>query len=386
MNDIITIKNCRLYSSKKNDELSDIKIEGSIITRIASSGNRDDEGQTVDAGGRIATPGFIDVHIQGAGGADVLDNTEEALRTISATLARVGTTGFLGTTVVKPKEDNAHLKLMRSFTGRELGGAKLLGIHLEGPFINIKKKGGLAEDAIYPSSPGELEEILDATGDSLKMMTIAPELPGNLQIIRELVKNGVIASFAHSDASYEEVKEGFNAGISHVTHIFNAMPPLHHRAPGPLSAIFENDKVSVQIISDGHHLHPSIVNLIYKLVGEERCICITDGMHGIGLPDGRYIYNGREYESRNGAARYLDGTLIGSTMSLGNIAFKFMEFTGCGLEAAVNSVTKNPAALLKMNDRIGSLETGKSADIVILNPDNSVYKTFVDGKIVFSKI
>lgn len=256
---------------------------------------------------------------------------------------------------------------------------------MEGPFINIKKKGGLAPDSIYESFPNALEEIFEAAGNSLKMMTIAPELPGNLENIKSLRKHGAVASFAHSDATYEETIKGFEAGINHVTHIFNAMPPLHHRTPGPLTAIFENKEIPVQIISDGHHLHPSIVNLIYRLVGKERCICITDGMHGIGLPDGIYTYNGKQYESKDGAARYLDGTLIGSTMSLGNIALKFMEFTGCNLETAINTITKNPAKLLGIDDRKGAIEIGKDADLVLLDEDFSIFMTLVAGEIVYKK-
>jgi N-acetylglucosamine-6-phosphate deacetylase len=164
------------------------------------------------------------------------------------------------------------------------------------------------------------------------------------------------------------------------------MRSLHHRDPGPLAAIFENKNISVQIISDGHHLHPSIVNLIYQLIGGDRCICITDGMHGIGLPDGFYFYNGKKYESKDGAARYLNGTLIGSTTSLANIALKFMRFTRCSLETAINTVSKNPARLLNIYDRKGSLDIGKDADIILFDKDNSIFATIVRGRIVYKKL
>ena len=380
----ILLKNCQLLTTQPVSAPVDILIEGKTIRKIAN-GLEYTGVEQIDAGGRTAVPGFIDVHVQGAGGADILDGTEEALQTISQTLARTGTTCFLGTTVVKPADGNAHLKLGKQFAGQGLKGATMLGFHLEGPFINIKKKGGLSEECIYDSSPEKLDEILDSTGDTLKMMTIAPELPGNLNIIKSLVNNDIIASFAHSDATYEETSEGFEAGISHVTHLFNAMPPLHHRNPGPLTAIFERREITAQIISDGHHVHPRVVRLAKQIMGGDRCICITDGMHGIGLPEGRYIYNGKEYESKNGAARYLDGTLIGSTMSLGTIAVKFMEFTGCTFETAIDTVTTIPAKLLGIDDRKGSLEAGKDADIVLLDPDYSVYATFVEGTLVYSK-
>jgi len=384
MSNTILLKNCQLLTTQPASEPVDILIEGKTIRKIAN-GLEYTGVEQIDAGGRTAVPGFIDVHVQGAGGADILDGTEEALQTISQTLARTGTTCFLGTTVVKPADGNAHLKLGKQFAGQGLKGATMLGFHLEGPFINIKKKGGLSEECIYDSSPEKLDEILDSTGDTLKMMTIAPELPGNLNIIKSLVNNDIIASFAHSDATYEETSEGFEAGISHVTHLFNAMPPLHHRNPGPLTAIFERREITAQIISDGHHVHPRVVRLAKQIMGGDRCICITDGMHGIGLPEGRYIYNGKEYESKNGAARYLDGTLIGSTMSLGTIAVKFMEFTGCTFETAIDTVTTIPAKLLGIDDRKGSLEPGKDADIVLLDDDYSVYATFVEGALVYSR-
>jgi N-acetylglucosamine-6-phosphate deacetylase len=195
--------------------------------------------------------------------------------------------------------------------------------------------------------------------------------------------NNVIPAFAHSNASYEETKKGFEAGINHVTHIFNAMPGLHHRNAGPLNAVFENETITAQIISDGHHLHSSTVKTLYKILGHERCICITDGIQAIGLPEGRYSYNGREYESKGGAARYLNGTLIGSAMSLLEIVFKFIEFTDCTLEEAINSASKNPATLLGLNK--GDIEVGKDADIIILDKDNSLFLTVVNGRVIYKK-
>ncbi len=384
MKEALIIKNCRLYNSILTDSLKNILVEDGKILDIDSK-DIDTAGNSIDAKGKIIAPGLIDVHIQGAGGADILDGTVEALQTISKTLARVGTTSFLGTTVVKPLEDNKHLKLAKNYVEKDLDGANLLGFHLEGPFINIKKKGGLDPASIYEPSPEKLEEVFEVTSNQLKMMTIAPELPGNLELIKGLRRNSVVAAFAHSEADYEETKKGFDAGINHITHIFNAMLPLHHRKPGPLAAIFENKEVSAQIISDGHHLHPAIVKILYKFLGPKRCICITDGVQAIGLPEGRYIYNGREYESKNGAARYLDGTLIGSAMSLANIALKFWKFTGCSFDEAINSASKNPAMLLGIYDRKGSIDINKDADLIIFDDDYSIYSTIISGKIVFQK-
>jgi N-acetylglucosamine-6-phosphate deacetylase len=382
MNKSLLLKNCLLFSSQDKTNLVDLLLENGKISSIGKI-NSVSSDQIIDVGGRIIAPGLIDVHIQGAGGSDVLDGTEEALLTIAKTLAKTGTTSYLGTTVVKPETQNHHLKIAKELVNKNVEGATLLGFHLEGPFINPEKKGALNPTGIYPSSSEALKEVLDITNGSLSMMTIAPEMPGNLEIIKQLKVNGVIPAFAHSNANYDEAKKGFEAGINHVTHIFNAMSGLHHRDATALNAIFENETVTAQIISDGHHLHKSTVNMLYKILGSERCICITDGIQAIGLPEGRYFYNGREYESKSGAARYLNGTLIGSAMSLLEIIFKFKEFTGCTLEEAINSASKHPAKLLGLNK--GEIAEGKDADLIIIDNNNSVYMTIIHGKVVYSK-
>ncbi|PIS27683.1 MAG: N-acetylglucosamine-6-phosphate deacetylase [Candidatus Marinimicrobia bacterium CG08_land_8_20_14_0_20_45_22] len=381
MKNQLLIRKCKLYDAENPGVLTDVAIRDGKIAAFGNFSESEHFQHEIDAGGRTMIPGLIDIHIQGAGGADILDGTDESLKTMSRTLARLGITGFLATTVVKPCEKNHHLRVVAQNVGKNLSGATILGIHLEGPFINPVKCGGISIRSIYPPKGNSLDEILEITGKNLKMMTIAPEIAGNHPIIRQLIDANIIPSFGHSNASYEEARTGFDLGINHVTHIFNAMPPLHHRFPGPLTAIFESETITAQIIGDGVHLHPAIVDMLYRILGKERCICITDGIQAMGLPDGRYIYNGKEYESKNGAATYLDGTLIGTALSVFEIAKRFMRFTGCDLKTAIDTVTIHPAKLLGIDDRKGSLETGKDADIVLLNPDLSVWKTIIGGKV-----
>jgi len=323
------------------------------------------------------------VHVQGAGGADVLDGTPEALATMARALARLGTTSFLATTVARPRTSHDHLHVVRECTGTDLGGAMLLGAHLEGPFITMQKKGGIAPDGIYASSRALLDELYACLGDALRIMTIAPELPGNLERIRQLVDQGTVAAFAHSSAGYEEFRKGCEAGITHVTHCFNAMNPMHHREPGPITGIFEHASLTCQIISDGCHVHPAMVRLLHRMVGTGRCVCITDGVQGMGLPPGRYVYNGRPYDSVDGVARYLDGTLIGTTMGLGEIARRFMLYTGCSLAEALETVTIVPARVLGIDAAKGSVAPGKDADLVMLNDDLTIRATVIGGKCVF---
>ena len=261
----------------------------------------------------------------------------------------------------------------------------MLGIHLEGPFISLVKKGMIHPECICPSSLELLDEIQEITTGHLKMMTIAPEPPGNLKLISSLADSSTIASFGHSNATYEQTLNGFDAGISHVTHIFNAMPSLHHRSPGPLAAIFERKNITAQLITDGVHIHPSVLKLTYELLGPKRTIPITDGMQAIGLGDGKFVYNGIEYESKNGAARYKDGTLIGTALGLSQMLQKFITLTECSLSDAIRAVTENPAKLLGLEDRKGTIAIGKDADLVLLDSDFGVNATLVGGKIVFRK-
>jgi N-acetylglucosamine-6-phosphate deacetylase len=385
MPDRVLLTNCRLFDAHNHNETTSVLIDKGIIRQVGQVESAASCDRMLDAKGRIIAPGFIDVHIQGAGGADVLDGTPEVLETISKTCTRFGTTAFLATTVFRPGGNNHHLALAAESVGRDLGGAHVLGIHLEGPFISVQKRGMIQPQCICPPSSEVLEEIQDATNGHLRMMTIAPELPGSLPVVRSLVESGVIASFGHSSASFEQTIEGFGAGISHVTHLFNAMPSIHHRSPGPLVAIFQTNHISAQLITDGVHIHPAVLRLAFEKLGPNRSIPITDGMQAIGLGDGKFVYNGVEYESKQGAARYKDGTLIGTALGLNEMLRKLMELTDCPLETAVKMVTENPARLLGLHDRKGSIAAGKDADLVLLEDDLSVCATIVAGRIVFEK-
>jgi len=385
MSQKLLITNCRMFNATDDKQTTSVLIEDGKITQVGQIDSSVGCDNTLDAQGRIIAPGFIDVHIQGAGGADILDATPEALKAISRTCARFGTTSFLATTVFKPDQENRHLNIAAQNVNRDLGGANLLGIHLEGPFISLEKKGMVLPESICPPSLKVLDKIMDITDGRLRMMTIAPELPDNLQIIQRLVDSRVIASFGHSSATYEQTLAGFNAGISHVTHLFNAMPSVHHRSPGPLIAIFQAKHVTAQLICDGVHIHPAVLKFAFEILGPNRIIPITDGMQALGLGDGKYLYNGIEYESKNGAARYKDGTLIGASLGLNQLLKRFITFTDCPFEVAVRAVTENPARLLGLEDKKGSIAPGKDADLILLDPDCSVHTTIVAGKIAFSK-
>ena len=381
----LLITNCRLVDAAADKQATCILIENGAISQTGQITSTTACGNVLDAEGRTIAPGFIDVHIQGAGGADVLDATPEALKAISQTCARFGTTSFLATTVFTPNRKNRHLSVAAEYAGQDLGGANLLGIHLEGPFICREKKGMIRPECICPPSPQVLDEIQDITNGHLKMMTIAPEPPGSLRIIKRLVDAGTIASFGHSGATYEQRLDGFDAGISHVTHLFNAMPSIHHRAPGALLAIFQSKQVTAQLIADGVHIHPAVLKFTFETLGPDRIVPITDGMQALGLGDGKFIYNGVEYESRDGTARYKDGTLIGTALGLSQLVQRLTAFTDCPVDLGIKMVTENPARVLGLENKKGTIAPGKDADLVLLDDDNSVYTTIIAGKIVFQK-
>jgi N-acetylglucosamine-6-phosphate deacetylase len=385
MNDAkLIITNCRLLNSPTEDNIS-ILVKGGKIESIGKIDTAQNSIRLIDAGGRVVAPGFIDVHIQGAGGADILDGTEDALRTISKTAARFGTTSLLATTVFYPNGDNSHIDVAAKNIGANLEGARIIGIHLEGPFISLGKRGMIQRECICPVSLKIFDDIQERTAGQLKMMTIAPELKQADQIISKLIQQGVIPSFGHSAASFEQATEGFDAGICHVTHLFNAMNSLHHRSPGPFIAMYQRKPVTMQIITDGVHIAPEVLRFTTDILGYDRLITITDGICALGLPDGKYLYRGLKYESKDGSARYADGTLIGTALGLSQLLQRLIHFTGSSLAQAIKTVTENPAKLLGIEHEKGSIAIDKDADIVILNSDNSVWKTIVSGKVVFSQ-
>lgn len=351
---------------------------GDYVSRIDSR---------IDASGKIVAPGFIDVHVQGAGGADVLDATPEALQRIAACCARFGVTGFLATTVYRRNGDNRHLGVAAGacaceMAGERSEGAELLGIHLEGPFIAKGRRGMIQEDCLAAVEDRTLDLIRKQTGAHLRMMTLAPELPGALPLIRRLLTEQVIPSFGHSEADFKQTLAGIEAGIPHVTHLYNAMTPMHHRDPGPIPALLESD-VSVQVIPDGVHIHPAMLRLAAGRLSGNRLVLISDGMQAMGLPDGRYLYNGLDYQTTNGTARYLDGTLIGTALGMNELIGRFMKHSAWELADTIRAASYNPACVLGLQDRKGSLEEGKDADLVLLEPDLSVHMTLRSGRCVY---
>lgn len=374
------LQSCRLLDRPHR---VDVRIEGGRIAQISEALEPTPPEDVLNLGGKWLCPGFIDIHIHGAGDGELFDATPESIVKMSTTLARWGTTAFVGTTMVRPG-DNRHLGMTAEMTGTELPGARCLGIHLEGPFIQMERRGGIPKSSIYPPSENAFQEVLDWTRGTLRMLTLAPELPGMDEVIEACHQHGVIPAMGHTSVTYEQTLKAFRQGVSHFTHLFNAMPGMHHRHPGPISALFDSDRATAQLICDGQHVHPSMIRMVVRNVGIQRIIGMTDGMRSLGLPDGEYFYDDRPYTSRDGVARYPDGTLIGTTMSQSQMAALFCSVTGVSMQEAIEIFSTNPARVLGLDQHKGRVAPGYDADLVVMDSEFTISHTLVAGQTVYT--
>ena len=330
--------------------------------------------EVIDAKGNYVSAGFIDLHIHGSGGADAMDATPEALETISSTLLQTGTTSFLATTMTMSIEDIDNALQNIQDHKENVSGAEILGIHLEGPFINASKHG--AQDKKYVQKPNM--ELIKNYINEIKMITIAPEVDGAEDFVKQLKKKHphIILSIGHSDSSYEKSKESFSWGVSHATHLFNAMNSYHHRTPGIVGAVFDSD-VTCDIIADLIHTHPSTLELTYKMK-KEKLILITDAMRAGCMKCGSYDLGGQTVTVSDGKATLKDGTLAGSVLKLNEALENMTKHTSMTRIEAINAVTKIPAQILGVKK--GQLKEGYDADIVIFDEDFSIISTLVAGE------
>ncbi|MCQ6563904.1 N-acetylglucosamine-6-phosphate deacetylase [Paenibacillus mendelii] len=336
--------------------------------------------ERIDGNGMWLIPGMIDVHIHGANGYDMMDGTEASIQEVSQTCAGTGCTSFLATSVSSTMDDLLNMiRSVKSVIGREQG-AKIAGIHLEGPYLNPKRKGMQNEKYLRHPDLDEMKLIFQEAGSLIKMVTIAPELPGGLELISYLKDQGVVIAVAHSDASYEEAKEAFGAGASHVTHCFNGMRPIHHRDPGLIVAAFEEPHVSLQAIVDQVHLHPAIIRLMHRIKGPEGMVLITDALQAMGLGDGEYLFGGHHVTVSEGIARLADGTLASSTVTM-NEALRLTVENGISFTDAVQMASTSPARILGLTNK-GKIEIGYDADFVLLNEKYEVQWTMIEGQLV----
>ncbi|MEU2897946.1 N-acetylglucosamine-6-phosphate deacetylase [Streptomyces sp. NPDC001273] len=323
------------------------------------------DAEQVDLSGHWLVPGFVDLHNHGGGGASFAGGTAEDV------LKGVHTHRAHGTTTVVASAVTGDLDFLARHAGMLAELAQqgdIAGIHFEGPFISPCRKGAHDEQLLRDPDPAEVRKLVDAAHGQARMMTLATELPGGLDSVRLLAEHGVIAAVGHTDATYEQTLLAIDAGATVATHLFNAMPPLGHRAPGPIAALLEDERVTVELINDGTHLHPAALQLAFHHAGPDRVAFITDAMDAAGFGDGRYMLGTLEVEVADGVARLVEGgSIAGSTLTLDRAFKRAVTVDGLPVEDVVAAISANPARLLGLDDRIGSLEPGKDADLVVLD-------------------
>ena len=339
--------------------LTDITIENGTITAIAPAS---DKTAGEDCTGLSVIPGLVDMHSHGCVGKDTMDGEFEEM---CAFLAKNGTTSWLPTTMTQSYE--AIKKVTECNT--DVPGTRILGFHMEGPYINAKKKG--AQNGKYIRNP-DLAEFKSLKG--MRVVTIAPELEGSTEFIK---KCGALVCIGHTDADYDTCIKAIEAGANCLTHTFNAMPGIHHREPGPIPAALEKN-IYVQAITDGLHLHPSIVMMLYKMFGADRMVIISDSMRATGLGDGTYEFGGQDIEVKNGVARTMDGAIAGSTSTLWRCVKQAASF-GVPFDDAVRMATRTPADMIGA-DKKGRIEVGADADLILLDKDCEIAKVMIAGE------
>jgi N-acetylglucosamine-6-phosphate deacetylase len=337
-------------------------VEGTKIVGAAPA-----DAPSRDLSGHWVVPGFVDIHNHGGGGASFTSGSVEDVLKGVATHRAHGTTTLVASTVTGEMDFLAH---RAGFLSELVEQGDLAGIHFEGPFISPCRKGAHSGELLRDPDPAEVRKLIDAARGTAKMVTLATELPGGIDSVRLLAEHGVIAAIGHTDATYEQTVAAIDAGATVATHLYNAMPALGHRTPGPIAALLEDERITVELINDGTHLHPAALELAFHHAGPRRVAFITDAMDAAGFGDGSYMLGPLEVEVKDSVARLVEGgSIAGSTLTLDRAFKRAATIDGLPVESVVQAISANPARLLGVYDRVGSLEPGKDADIVVLDAE-----------------
>ena len=370
---VTVLKNANVLLPDLTFVTTDVVLEDG---KILSVGATNESG--TDLTGRYLIPGFVDIHTHGCNGGDHLDGDENATAAICRRMAQVGTTTVLSTIMTQSRENMVRAaENTRICAARDLG-AKIRGIYLEGPFFSEQYKG--AQHPMYLIDPENklIDELQSASGNMVKILAMAPEKKGALDFIKNRKDLRIFAG--HTAADYDTAAAAFDAGACGLTHTFNGMTPLHHRKPGVIAAATEREHVYCECICDGFHVHPAMVNLLYRQVGAERFCMISDSLRPAGLPDGEYSSGGQPVTVKNGKAHLSDGTIAGSTACLLEEVKNLVDWGVCDLAHAVYAASAVPAKAAGIYEEVGSIESGKAADILVLNEDLSLETVYISGK------
>lgn len=345
-------------------------------------------GESLNLEGLTIAPGFLDVHTHGGGGVGFGTSGDAAkeLRAYSQWASASGVTGFLCS--LAAADADALLATVRAYAdalGTELPGAQALGIHLEGPFLNPVRKGAFPTSWLRVPSVEEAKRLLRAGGGRIRVVTIAPELPGALTIAEVFQKARVLVAMGHTDADYPTADAALRGPFAHVTHAFNVMRGVHHREPGALGAVLASDTITAELIADGIHVHPAAMRIILRCLGRDRVILVTDSSPWVGMPDGDYDWLGRRVRMSRDRATLPDGTLAGSTATMDACVRNAAAMAGIPLAQAIRMATLNPARALGLDRRIGRIARGMDANFVALDADGRVVMTFVRGRRIYDR-
>ena len=362
--------NVKLYGEDFKFSFADVCVENGVFSDSA-------DGETVDCTGLMMIPGLVDVHTHGAIGYEAKDTSLEALEALSNFEAEHGVTAFLPTTATESTEDLKNAALNIAEAKKVVKGAKIGGIHMEGPYFSMKYKGAQNPEYIRNPSAKEFFEINEASGNIVKLISIAPESDGAEEFVKA-VKDKVKIAAGHTDADYETMVKAIEWGVTQLTHSFNAMRGLHHRNPGALGAAIDSD-IFCELISDGMHVHPAMVRLFYKAVGRERLVLISDSVRSAYLPDGEYDSCGLKVLVKNGKATLEDGTIAGSSSTLFDCLKQAVSF-GIPLEDAVRATTYNPAKAVGIESEYGTIKKGRAADFLLVDESLNLKVVYIDGK------
>ena len=368
------IKNANIFTAEHRFVKGDAAVADG---RFADPSDwKEENGQVLDAEGLYMIPGLVDIHFHGCMGADMCDGTKEALDVITKYEASIGVTSVCPATMTIAKEELR--KVMKNAGDYEYtGGSHLVGINMEGPFISPAKKGAQAAENILHCDYDFFRELQSAAKGLIKLVDLAPEEPGAMEFI-EKAKDETVISIAHTAADYDAAKEAIERGASHATHLYNAMPGIHHRKPGPIGAGSEREDVTAELICDGQHVHPSAVRMAFKLFPGRVCL-ISDALRCCGMPDGQYTRGGQDVFLKGGIARLADGTIAGSATNLYDCMRKAVAF-GIPKEQAILSATIVPAREIGRETEIGSIETGKLADFVVCDEALNRRAVYMGGR------
>ena len=376
------LKNAEILNRDFQWERSDLAVQDGRIAAIGT--DLGEAAETLDLSGRRIVPGFVDIHIHGCAGSDTCDATPDALAAMAGYLITKGVTSFCPTTMTISHDGIlAALKNAQACMENPPAGAAIRGVNMEGPYIAESRKGAQKAEFVRRPDWREFMELNDACGGIVRLVALAPECDGAEEFIRH-VKGICTISLAHTDADYETASRSFALGVSHATHLFNAMTGMNHRAPGAVGAVLSHPDVRAEIICDGFHIHPAVLKIAFQVLGDDRAVIISDSIRSAGLPDGVSELGGQTVYVQDGQARLADGTIAGSTTNLLDEARNLISY-GIPPERVFRSASLNPAKEIGCEKEIGSIEPGKSADLVVLTPDWDLELVIARGEKSYQK-